>query len=78
MRMEQNVFFTFSLIIEGATVKVFQFLMPLRSVCYKTFGFIEEKCISEYYNTTERFKQENYLKLYYTLAEVPGVARDQM
>jgi hypothetical protein len=51
--MEQHVFFAFSLIIEGATEKVLQFIMPLMSVCNKNFGFIEKSIFVHY----EGFKQ---------------------
>ncbi len=40
--MEQH-FFAFSLIIEGTTEKVFQFIMPLKSIYNRNFGFIEQK-----------------------------------
>jgi hypothetical protein len=46
--MEQR-FFTFSLIIEGTTEKVLQFIMPLELIYSKNFGFIEPKCIFEHY-----------------------------
>jgi hypothetical protein len=41
--------FAFSLIIEGTTEKVLQFILPLKSIYNKNLGFIEEKCIFEYY-----------------------------
>jgi hypothetical protein len=41
--MEQNIFFAFSLIIEGTTEKVLQFIMPLKSIYNRNFGFIEQK-----------------------------------
>jgi hypothetical protein len=40
--MEQCVF-EFSLIIEGATEKVLQFIRPLKSIYNGNFGFIEQK-----------------------------------
>ncbi len=40
--MEQHIF-AFSLIIEGTTEKVFQFIMPLKSIYNRNFGFIEQK-----------------------------------
>jgi hypothetical protein len=43
--MEQRVFFAFSLIIEGTTEKVLQFIMPLKSIYSTNFGFIEQKRI---------------------------------
>ncbi len=51
--MEQHVF-AFSLIIEGTTENVLQFLMPLKSIYNKNLGFIEQKC---FLNTTDGFKQ---------------------
>jgi hypothetical protein len=33
----------FSLIIEGTTEKVLQFIMPLKSINNRNFGFIEQK-----------------------------------
>jgi hypothetical protein len=41
--MDQHVFFVFSLIIEGTSEKVLQFIMPLKSIYNRNFGFIEEK-----------------------------------
>jgi hypothetical protein len=35
--------FAFSIIIEGATEKVMQFLMPLKSIYNKNLGFIEQE-----------------------------------
>ncbi len=43
--MEQR-FFLFSLILEGATEKVLQFQMPLKSIYNRNFGFIEQKMYS--------------------------------
>ncbi len=40
-------FFTFSLIVEGGTEKVSQFIMPLKSIYNKNFGFIQLKCTFE-------------------------------
>ncbi len=40
--MEQRIF-AFSLIIEGTTEKVLQFVMPLKSIYNRNFGFIEQK-----------------------------------
>ena len=42
--------FTFSLIIDGATEKVLQFMMPLKSIRNKNFGFMEQKCIFDNYS----------------------------
>jgi hypothetical protein len=36
-------FFAFSLIIEGTTEKVLKFIMPLKSIYYRNFGFTEQK-----------------------------------
>jgi hypothetical protein len=46
--MEQHHFFTFSLITEGTTEKALQFILPLKSIYNKNFGFNEEKCILEH------------------------------
>ncbi len=56
--MEQRIF-AFSLIIEGTTEKVLQFIMPLKSIYNRNFGFIEQ--IMYFWTTTESFKEE---KLY--------------
>jgi hypothetical protein len=40
--MEQHVF-VFSVLIEGTTEKVLQFIKPLKSICNRNFGFIEQK-----------------------------------
>jgi hypothetical protein len=53
------VFFAFSLIIEGTTEKVLQFLMPLELIYSRNFGFIEQKNV--FLNPTESFKQEKLL-----------------
>ncbi len=37
-----STFFAFSLIAEGTTEKVLQFLMPLKSIYNENLGFIEE------------------------------------
>ncbi len=42
-----STFFVFSLIKEGTTEKVLQFIMPLKSVYNKIFGFIEQKMYFE-------------------------------
>jgi hypothetical protein len=54
--MEQHIF-AFSIIIEGTTEKVLQFIMPLKSIYNQNLGFIEAKNV--FLNTTERFIQEN-------------------
>ncbi len=51
-----NAFFAFSLIIEGTTEKVLQFILALKSIYSRNFGFIAQKNI--FLNTTESFKQE--------------------
>ncbi len=38
-----STFFAFSLITEGATEKVLQFIMPLKSIYNKNPGFVEQK-----------------------------------
>ncbi len=38
--MEEHIF-AFSLIIDGTTETVFQFIMPLKSIYDKNFGIIE-------------------------------------
>ena len=40
--MEQHVF-VFSLIIEGTTEEVLQFIMPLKSIYNQNLGFIEQE-----------------------------------
>jgi hypothetical protein len=40
--MEQRVF-AFPLIIDGTTEKVLQFIMPVKSICNKNLGFVEQK-----------------------------------
>jgi hypothetical protein len=46
--MEQCIF-AFSLIKGGITEKVLQFIMPLKSIYNKNFGFIEQKMNFEHY-----------------------------
>jgi hypothetical protein len=36
-------FFAFSLVIEGTTEKVLQFMMPVKLIYNKNLGFIEQK-----------------------------------
>ncbi len=55
--IEQQVF-AFSLIEEGTTEKVLQFMMPLKSIHSQTM-FCSTKNV--FLNTTERFKQEKNL-----------------
>jgi hypothetical protein len=56
--MEQLIF-AFSLIIEGTTEKVFQFIMPRKSIYNQNLGFNEKNDV--FLNTTEKFKQEKNL-----------------
>jgi len=56
--MEQRVF-AFSLIIEGTSEKVLQFIVSLKSIYNRNFGFTQQKNV--FLSTTESFKQE---KLY--------------
>jgi len=53
--MEQHVF-EFSLIIEGSTEKVLQFIMPLRSINNQNIGFTEKYCIFEHYRRVQTIK----------------------
>jgi hypothetical protein len=46
--MEQHIF-AFSLVIEGTTEKVLQFMMPVKSIYNKNLGFIEQKKIFEHH-----------------------------
>jgi hypothetical protein len=48
MAMEQHISI-FSMVTEGAPVKLLQFIMPQKSVYNKNFGFVEQKCIFEHY-----------------------------
>jgi hypothetical protein len=56
--MEQPIF-EFSLIIGGTTEKVLQFIMPLKSIYNRNFGFIEQKCIFEHYREFQARKTIN-------------------
>ena len=49
MRRMSSTFFAFSLSIEGTTEKVLQFIMPLKSIYNRNFGFIEQKMNLEHY-----------------------------
>ncbi len=51
-----NKFFEFSLIIEGTTEKVLQFIMRLLSIYNKNLSFIEHKCIFEHYREVQTIK----------------------
>ncbi len=52
--IEQHIF-AYSLIKEGTTEKVLQFIMPLNSIYNQNFGFAEQKNV--FLNTIESFKQ---------------------
>jgi hypothetical protein len=56
--MEQHIF-AFSLIIEGTTEKVLQFMLTLKSIYNRNFGFFEQK--KSFLNATESFKQEKLI-----------------
>ncbi len=43
------IFFAFSLIIEGTTEKVLQFIMPFESIYSRNFGIIDQKMYFEHY-----------------------------
>ncbi len=51
-----STFFAFSLMIEGTTEKVLQFIMPLKSSYNKNLGFNEQKCIFEHYKEVQTRK----------------------
>ncbi len=44
-----NVTVNGTLIIEGTTEKVLQFIIPLKSIYYRNFGFIEQIMCYEHY-----------------------------
>ena len=46
-----SMFIAFSLIIEGTTEKVLQFMMPLRTIFNQNLGFTEQKM---YFGTLQR------------------------
>jgi hypothetical protein len=48
--------FAFSLITEGTTEKVLQFMMPLKSIYNKNLAFIEHDCIFEHYREVQTRK----------------------
>ncbi len=58
--MEQDVFFTFSMIVEGATENVLQFKMPVESIYNKNLEVVEQKMFL--LNTTERQRGSNNKK----------------
>jgi hypothetical protein len=45
--------------MEGTTEKMLQIIMPLKSICNRNFGFIEQKNV--FLITAESFKQEKLL-----------------
>jgi hypothetical protein len=53
--MEQHNF-AFSLIIEGTTEKVLQYIMPLKSIYNKTLVLLNKKCTFEHYREVETRK----------------------
>ncbi len=55
--MEQHVFFAFLSIIEGTTEEVLQFIIPLKSIYNRNFGFIEQKMY--FLNTAKSFSMTN-------------------
>ncbi len=61
--MEQHVFFTFTLIIEGATEKDLKFKMPLKSICNRNFGSVKQKGIFEHSRRVKNRKR--YVKWHY-------------
>jgi hypothetical protein len=52
------MFLTFSLIIESATEKMFQFIMTLNSIYNKNCGFIDQKI---FLKATDRLEKEKNL-----------------
>jgi hypothetical protein len=56
--MEQHIIFAFSLIIEGTTEKVLQFIKSLMSIYNRNFGFIEQKCI---FNSVDLLRAAPYM-----------------
>jgi hypothetical protein len=49
-------FSAFSLIAEGATEKVLQLIMPLKSVNNPNLGLMVQKCIFEHYREVQTIK----------------------
>ncbi len=76
--MDQHVFAVW-LIIEGATEKVLQFIRPLKSIYYKSLGFIAQKMYfgilqinsNKKFNNCHCFFHEK--KIIMTLSEVPSI-----
>ncbi len=54
--MEQRIF-EFSLIIEGTTEKVLQFIMPLGQFTAETLVSRNKKCIFEHYTEVQKIKK---------------------
>ncbi len=76
--MEQHIF-AFWLIIEGATEKVLQFIMQLKSIFNKTWVSLNKKFIFEHYREVQTrksllidiiFGMKNYLM---TFSELPSI-----
>jgi hypothetical protein len=61
-----NAFIAYSSIIEGSTEKVLQFIMPLKSIYNRSFGFIEQK--NYFLNTTESFSKTNSINCHHFCA----------
>ncbi len=59
VKMEQHIF-AFSIIIEGTTEKVLQFIMSLKSIYNKNLGCIVQKT-NIFLNITEKFKKRKHL-----------------
>jgi hypothetical protein len=55
--MEQCVF-AFSLIIEGTTERVLQFIIPVKSFYNRNFGFIEQTMNFEHYGEFQARKTQ--------------------
>jgi hypothetical protein len=53
-----SAFFALSLIIEGTTEKVLQFIMPLKSFYNRHFGFIEQNMNFEHYREFQASKTQ--------------------
>ncbi len=70
--MEQCVFEIVSLIIEGATEKVSQFLMPIKSFYEKCFN--EQKSIFEHCQIVKTRNNIYFLNALPTFAEVPYIS----
>jgi len=51
-----STFFYFSLIIEGTTERVLQFIMPIRSIYNQNIGFIEQILFFELYRRVQTMR----------------------